>query len=66
MRQSSKIPEIQTANSIVVPDTQTKVSHLVQDFPAIRYRWEDNAMNLSVILVRDRQEKLQNYQKVRT
>ena len=73
IRQSSTVLVIQTANRIVVSDTQAKVHikelgaylwiHLVKDSPSV-YHWEDYAMNL-VILIRGRQEKLPDYQKVR-
>ena len=66
VRQSSNILDIQTANGIVVLDTQAKVYikelgsypwiHLVKDSPSVLSRWEDHAINL-VILIRGRQEK---------
>ena len=63
VRQSSTNLDIQTANGIVVSDTQAKV--YIQEFGA--HPWVqlvDYAINF-VILTRGRQEKLPDYQKVR-
>ena len=72
-KEKSNILDIQTRNGIVASDTQAKVYikelgacpwvHLVEDSPSVLSLGR-HAMSL-VVLIRGRQEKLPDYQKVK-